>query len=170
LEALPNTALGKNFCLPTTCGYQFVYNKGARTQLGVDAFFAMNGLGMAMRIEHGIGHHFMGAMFTHNTCLPVCWNAAGQMTICNIDNNLRIIGWGTSGGFREVSEHSTRRARANVADIVGAANARAVSEATNAREQAARAAAANARAAAAEEEVDRLKSLVRAQGLDLGML
>jgi hypothetical protein len=145
--------LQDHFCLPTTCGYQFVYDKDAKTELSVDAFFAMNGLGLAMRIEHGIGHHFMGAMFAHNTCLPVCYNASGQVTVSNKDDNFQIIGWGTSGGFREVSE---ARNRQSASAEVSAANAR-VSE-------------AEARVSEAEEEVQRLRALIRAQGLEPGIL
>jgi hypothetical protein len=116
------------------------------TELGVDAYFGMSGLGLAMRIGHGIAHHFMGAMFTHNTCLPVCWNAGGQVTATNSNNNCQIIGWGTSGGFREVSEARNRQVKST------------------------KVLAANARASAAEAEADRLRAFIRAQGLKAGML
>ena len=56
-------------CLPTACGYQFVEEEdGVLDSLNVDAFFSMDGLGIAIRIEDGIGHHFMGAIFSHQTC------------------------------------------------------------------------------------------------------
>ena len=56
-------------CLPTACGYQFVEEEdGVLYSLNVDAFFTMDGLGIAIRIEDCIGHHFMGAIFSHQTC------------------------------------------------------------------------------------------------------
>jgi hypothetical protein len=91
-------------CLPTTCGYQFVVNDDQNDVLDVFSFFAMNGLGMAMRIEDGIVHHFMGNMFSHQTCLVTCGRNDGNICASNLDNRLVIVGWGTSGGRREVSE------------------------------------------------------------------
>jgi hypothetical protein len=64
--------LHPDFCLPTTCGYQFVFeSEEAKRNLTPIAFFGMEGLGMAVQIEHGNTHHFMGAMFSHQTCLPL---------------------------------------------------------------------------------------------------
>lgn len=95
-----------DFCLPTTCGYQFLY-KGDDThnQLEVKAMFAMEGLGMAVQLEHGIGHHFMGAWFSHCTCLPVC-ESNGLFSVTNHEDNFSIIGWGGTGGRKEVAESS----------------------------------------------------------------
>jgi hypothetical protein len=58
----------KDICIPTTCGYQFVCQGLAEEELAqrkmdVHAFFAMDGLGVAMPIQHGVVQHFMGAMF-----------------------------------------------------------------------------------------------------------
>jgi hypothetical protein len=93
-----------HFCLPTTCGYQFVYQGDAKECLQVRAFFAMDGLGLAMQIEHGVAQHFMGAMFSHQTCVPVCCcKTDGRLSISNHDDNFLIVGWGDSGGHKEVS-------------------------------------------------------------------
>jgi hypothetical protein len=95
----------QDFCLPTTCGYQFVFDsEEAKRNLTPFAFFGMEGLGMAVQIEHGTAHHFMGAMFSHQTCLPVCRGPNGNFNANNNNNDFLIMAWGTSGGRREVAE------------------------------------------------------------------
>lgn len=96
----------KNFCLPTTCGYQVVLkNENVRNLLQVKSYFGMFGLGMAMQIEDGYLHHFMGALFSHQTCVCLCKRIDdGKVCANNNDNQLLIIGWGTCGGKREVTE------------------------------------------------------------------
>ena len=91
-------AESEDCCLPTACGYQFVEKEGALNFLDVNPFFAMDGLGLAQQIEHGIGHHFMGAMFSHHSCICVCTKKEiGCCSISNLYNNFLIFGWGTSG-------------------------------------------------------------------------
>ena len=76
--------------------------------MDVNPFFAMDGLGLALKIEHGMGHHFLGAMFSHQTCVCVCMKKENDcLSISNSDNNFLIVGWGTSGGSREVNEAAT---------------------------------------------------------------
>ena len=96
----------KDFCLPTNCGYQFAFqDTQVKEAYEVDAYFAMEGLGLAVQLEHGILHHFMGAMFSHQTCLPVLRRRSdGFLTASNQDNIMQIVGWGTCGGKREVTE------------------------------------------------------------------
>jgi hypothetical protein len=94
-----------DFCLPTTCGYQFVSNGNNNKELKVHAMFAMEGLGMAVQLQHGIGHHFMGALFSHNTCLPVV-ESNGKLSVTNHEDNFSIIAWGGTGGRKEVAESS----------------------------------------------------------------
>ena len=95
-----------DFCLPTTCGYQFCFSSEEVTQqLSIMAFFSMEGLGLAVQLEHGIFHHFMPAMFSHRTCLPVCkigTSSSTMLSCCNSDNTFLIVGWGNSGGKKEV--------------------------------------------------------------------
>lgn len=93
----------KDFCLPTTCGYQFTFKDDvSRDSLEVNAMFAMDGLGMAVSIEHGIGHHFMGAKFSHQTCLPVCRRRSdGKLSVTNHEDNFLLVGWGGTGGAKE---------------------------------------------------------------------
>jgi hypothetical protein len=106
-----------HFCLPTTCGYQFVFcDDETRQSLNVNAFFAMDGLGLAMQMQHGVAQHFMGAMFSHQTCLTVCQRLLdGKLSISNHENNFIIVGWGNSGGHREVREARDRAATAAAA-------------------------------------------------------
>ena len=108
-----------DFCLPTNCGYQFVYN-GEETQqsVSVEAFFAMEGLGVAVQLQDGIFHHFMGAMSLHQTCLPLCKRVRdGHLTGSKQDNIMQIVGWGSCGGKREVAE---AKARARAIRVVAA--------------------------------------------------
>ena len=94
----------ENFCLPTTCGYQFLYNGDTAKNWHVHAYFGLDGLGMTMKIEDGVVQHFLGAMFSHSTCVTVCEREDGQMTASNSDDKFLILGWGSSGGGREVAE------------------------------------------------------------------
>lgn len=99
-------------CLPTTCGYQFVFRDAVIYD--VRAYFAMDGLGLAVALEDGVGHHFMGSLFSHNTCLCVCTRRDnGMVSASNQDNNFLVVGWGTSGGRREFAEAAARAAAAD---------------------------------------------------------
>jgi hypothetical protein len=99
-----------DFCLPTTCGYQFVFNGTCEEELDVCAFFKMDGLGTAMSINHGVMQHFMGAMFSHQTCLPLVRSKKDdKVSASNCDNNFLIVGWGSNGGAAEVSESKRKR-------------------------------------------------------------
>ena len=100
----------KDFCLPTTCGYQFCYQpqSPATNELIVQAYFSMEGLGLAIELEDGIFHHFMAAMFSHRTCLPVC-RKGFLRSCCNSNGEFLIVGWGNSGGNREVKAQMKKR-------------------------------------------------------------
>ena len=79
----------------------------------------MEGLGLAVQLEHGILHHFMGAMFSHQTCLPVLRRVSdGFVTASNHDNIMQIVGWGTCGGKREVAEAAAAVVAAGEAAVV----------------------------------------------------
>ena len=111
--------------LPTTCGYQFAFANHASFHVKVKAFFAMYGLGIAVGLEDGIAHHFMGSLFSHSTCLCVCERGEedSMVTASNRDSNLLVIGWGTSGGSREYREAAAARAAAaGVAEAAAAGN------------------------------------------------
>ena len=76
----------------------------------VYALFAMEGLGLAVELKDGIVHHFMGAMFAHQTCLPLCKRLCDQhWTASNQDNFMQIVGWGSCGGRREVKEAAAKK-------------------------------------------------------------
>jgi hypothetical protein len=93
------------FCLPTTCGYQFVFQRDAEKLLDVRAFFAMDGLGLAMAIEDGVVQHFLGAMSSHQTCLTLCRRKTdGQLSASNSDDNFLIVGYSIGSTTTEVAE------------------------------------------------------------------
>jgi hypothetical protein len=80
-------------------------HENVRNMLEVKSFFGMFGLGMAIPIEDSYLHHFMGAMFSHQTCVCLCKRIEDDYVCANNnDNQLLIIGWGTCGGKREVTE------------------------------------------------------------------
>jgi hypothetical protein len=109
---------GTDFCLPTTCGYQIVFQGDAQKHLEVNAYFGMDGLGLAMQIVHGVGHHFLGAMFSHQTCLPLCHRLSdGKISASNHEDNCLIVGWGGTGGNREVAEARARAVAAAAAAV-----------------------------------------------------
>lgn len=100
-----------HLCLPTTCGYQFCFKHPSHQQLTeVRAFFSMEGLGLAMQLEHGIGHHFMGAAFSHHTSIPLC-KRGNFVSVTNCNGDFLIVAWGFNGGHREVTERAERRGR-----------------------------------------------------------
>ena len=90
------------FCIPTTCAYQFVYgSESAREELSPSQYFALNGIGIALKIVDGIGHHFLGATVSHRSCLCICRNIDGLVCSRNEDNNFLVVGWGACGGNDE---------------------------------------------------------------------
>jgi hypothetical protein len=101
-------------CVPTTCGYQFCFrDKALEADMEVRAYFSMEGLGLAMKLEHGMGHHFMGSTFSHHTSLPLCRSLSHQqISSTNSDGNFLILGWGAGKGGRKASA-SRRRTRGN---------------------------------------------------------
>jgi hypothetical protein len=108
------------FCLPTTCAYQFCYRDAtAQQQLHPRAFFSMEGLGLAMELQHGISHHFMGGAFAHHTSIPYCRRRYDGLINCsNSDDNLLIVGWGGFGGRKDVTERQARREAPTLAIVL----------------------------------------------------
>jgi hypothetical protein len=109
----------QDFCLPTTCGYQFCFKTPHHSQtLAVKAYFSMEGLGMAMKLEHGIGHHFMGSTFVHHTCIALVENTrTGELTAANYDDNFLLVAWGTNGGRNEVFQKKRRQEAPTIARL-----------------------------------------------------
>jgi hypothetical protein len=97
-----------HFCLPTTCGYQLCFsNESDKQDLQVQAFFSMEGLGLAVSLEDGLFHHFMAGIFSHRTCLPT---ATKLDTIsCHNSHEFQIVAWGTSGGRKEVNAKKKKK-------------------------------------------------------------
>lgn len=89
----------KGFCLPTTIGYQFVNNGEQSGQ--VEQYFSLEGLGLAVEIQHGIGHHFLGAAFAHRTCLCFLLDTERNIQLSNCYNNCLVFAWGRSGGAND---------------------------------------------------------------------
>jgi hypothetical protein len=116
-----------NFCLPTTCGYQFCFaSDDIKSGLEIQAYFSMEGLGLAMQLDNGVYHHFMAAMFSHRTCLPVAtkcapsptspsFHKASLISCSNTDDEFLIVGWGNSGGKREVNAKKKKQKQNNSA-------------------------------------------------------
>jgi hypothetical protein len=107
-------------CLPTTCGYQFCYaDDEVKDNLEVRTFFSMEGLGLAMNLEDGISHHFMGAAFSHHTCLSVIQRMNDNKVNCsNSDDSFLIVAWGNSGTKAQVRAAATNRRTRNIAGRV----------------------------------------------------
>ena len=99
------------FSLPTTCGHQFVFkDKMAQESIMVDQFFSLDGLGLAVEIVNGIGHHFCAAAFAHRTCLCVVRDSRCGVRITNCFDDFSVFAWGAGGGPRD--PEAARRARA----------------------------------------------------------
>jgi hypothetical protein len=105
MESLPKASETPRFLFADDMWLSICFDsEKAKRNLTAFAFFGMEGLGMAVKIEHGTAHHFMGAMFSHQTCLPVCRGPNGNFSANNNNNDFLILAWGTSGGRREVAE------------------------------------------------------------------
>lgn len=105
------------FSLATTCGYQFTFKtEEDRQNFNVNAYFTMDGLGIAVPIVDGIAHHFYAAKFSHRTCLPLCRRKTdGKVSAFNIDDNFMIFAWGSTDNSRQV-DASDEEAGADAGD------------------------------------------------------
>jgi hypothetical protein len=98
-----------DFCLPTTIGYQFCFSANERSDgIKVKAFFSLEGLGLAMEIVDGIGHHFMAAAFSHHSCLPLHSTHPDHVSCSNEKDMFLLVAYGISGGNREAREKMAR--------------------------------------------------------------
>jgi hypothetical protein len=84
-----------NFCLPTTCGYQFLVRDGCEN-IFPSQFFSMGGLGIAIIIENGLVHNFLGRVFSHQSCVPLRHDAEGNVCLNNHRDDVCIFAWGNS--------------------------------------------------------------------------
>jgi hypothetical protein len=97
-----------HFCLPTTCGYQFCFSsENDKQDLQIQAFFSMEGLGLAVTLEDGLFHHFMAGIFSHRTCLPTARKL--HKISCHNNDEFLLVAWGTSGGSKEVRAQKKRQ-------------------------------------------------------------
>ena len=85
-----------NSCIYTTCGYQFVpkYPSKGRSFVRPTQYFSLEGLGLAMNIQHGIAHNFLAAMFVHSTTLATKTYLDGSITSGNNDDDCQVFAWG----------------------------------------------------------------------------
>ncbi|CAB9507810.1 expressed unknown protein [Seminavis robusta] len=57
----------------------------------------MHGLGVAMPIRHGLGHHFYGGIFEHNTSLCLVRRKLdGFVSLTNDEDHFMLFAWGNS--------------------------------------------------------------------------
>jgi hypothetical protein len=119
--------------LPTTCGYQFVYNEEnplcQQKKLVPIQYFASDGLGVAMEIGDGDSHHFLGWLFSHRTtpCL-LHDQSTNSIYLNNKEELFMVYAWGRSGGGRDAAAVLAARAR-------GASNGRGAASSVWVRDQ-----------------------------------
>jgi hypothetical protein len=100
---------------PDATRVQLTHNAALFARKRVYAFFSMDGLGLAVLMEDGVGHHFLGASFSHRTSLCVCKRKTdGKLSSCNVNDDFLILGWGSTGGSREARLRREARAAAAV--------------------------------------------------------
>jgi hypothetical protein len=97
--------------LPTTCGYQFLFNRRNSSinpeNLQPIQYFACDGLGLALPISHGMTHHFMGWIFSHRTTACIVYdNMNEKVFINNLHDFFMVYAWGKSGGTKEVKAYT----------------------------------------------------------------
>ena len=108
----------ENCCFPTTCGYQHVWkNKDDATKYGIQHYFVMPTLGLAVSLDDSICHHFQGGVFAHCTSVCVLQECIGDeqtgdddiiYSISNDDDMFRVFAWGSSANSRTVRANIAR--------------------------------------------------------------
>jgi hypothetical protein len=56
----------------------------------------MGGLGIAIIIENGLVHNFLGRVFSHQSCVPLRHDAEGNVCLNNHRDDVCIFAWGNS--------------------------------------------------------------------------
>ena len=56
---------------PTTCVYQFIYNKNNNGDTKIIQYFIMRGLGLCIKVDIYVAHMFYAWSFSHNTAVPI---------------------------------------------------------------------------------------------------
>ena len=97
--------LYSDVCFSTTCGYQILKNKSLPSDslriIKLLQYKALNGLGLALELEDGLVHHFMGSLFTHQTCQFVGTLSDKRITFNNDTDSCTMLAWGEGGGDKE---------------------------------------------------------------------
>ena len=98
-KSAKRTILLKGSGSSTTCGYQVVFqgcndHKDVADVIGVEQFFFMGGLGLAVEILDGICHRFLGSVFIHSTSICLGFRRDGQVTIARHNDSCFIYAWG----------------------------------------------------------------------------
>ena len=83
-----------NFGLPTTCGYNKLSVTGNEKK--IEGWFIVGPL--ALPIENGAVHHFLGWTFPHCTTVPYLRRDGKIYTLNTKDEETYIFAWGSSGG------------------------------------------------------------------------
>jgi hypothetical protein len=97
--------------LPTTCGYQFLFNYANSavrpSSLIPMQYFCADGLGLALQIKNGMMHHFLGWTFSHRTTACIVQDSSTGLIYLNNEQNLFMVyAWGRAGGSKEVKAYS----------------------------------------------------------------
>jgi len=102
----------KGACFPTTCAYQFIHKNPAEPKYThVEQMFAMEGLGLAMCITHGIAHNFQAAAFSHRSCLCRVWDLHNLVLVANNDDDFLLFAWGKGASKNTALNYWRRRRR-----------------------------------------------------------
>ena len=64
---------------------------------------------MAMEIQNGIGHHFLGSSFAHRTCVCKRTTINGHVSVSNHNDDFLLFAWGRSGGSKEYNRRRRLR-------------------------------------------------------------
>jgi len=85
------------YAVPTTCGYSIIQQPGTTDEL--HSYFAMIGLGVAIKICNQSYHYFHGPSFLHCTPAAICINDNKQIVTYSNGNN-NVVGWGGAQSVR----------------------------------------------------------------------
>ena len=92
-------------------------NEALRNGKGVgeqvfEILHVMHGLGLAMPIAHGRGHHFLGAAFSHATSACVSSPSEdGDTVVWNNGSEVLVFAWGEGGGSKTAKAAQKAKAK-----------------------------------------------------------
>ena len=81
--------------VPTTCGHCIYFDKNSQfVEDDVKAYFCCNDLGISMKLQSNMYHHFHAYAFSHQTSVPI---VVKNHKVYYTDTGVNAVAWGNGG-------------------------------------------------------------------------